>query len=386
MKSDKKLDLLLKQALSPEEEPNDWLNQRILRRAKETENMKKTYKKRIPAAAMVTVLTLCVGSATAFAAWKYMSPDKVAEVTEDKGLAAAFQGKDAITINETQEYGKYKITLLGVVSGKNLSQYMTADDAGKIKEDRTYVVTAIENADGTPRPATNDDAYGEEPFFVSPLIKGYNPEEYNIVTMNGGYTEIVEEGIQYRISECDNVEIFADQGLYLCVSDSSFYKQDAYKYDETTGEITRNENYDGVNALFDLPMDKSKADKAAAEEYIKELEEQKNNSETDVDAGLAEKVSEWSEEELKEKATLLEELTQVLTPDEDGYISYHYQVGENDTESDATINVAEVLGEEETGMCGFNSEKTANGETVYIETFTRNEDGTITLEVYQYSE
>ena len=45
----------------------------------------------------------------------------------------------------------------GVVSGKNLSEHTQWDDQGNIRDDRTYVVTAIENADGTPRPLVSDE-------------------------------------------------------------------------------------------------------------------------------------------------------------------------------------------------------------------------------------
>ncbi len=39
MKNDEKLDQLLEHALSPKEEPGYWLNQKILRKAKEAEAM-----------------------------------------------------------------------------------------------------------------------------------------------------------------------------------------------------------------------------------------------------------------------------------------------------------------------------------------------------------
>lgn len=279
MKNDKDLEQLLQQALSPEEEPEYWLNQKILRKAKETEMMNKTYKKRMPAAVLATIVVLSVSSLTVVAAWKYLTPDKVAEEVKDSGLAAAFQSQDAISINESQEYGNYKITLLGIVSGKNLSQYVASDGAGNIRDDRTYVVTAIENADGSPRPETSDESYREEPFFVSPLIKGQNPGIFNAVTMSGGYSEFVQDGIQYRVTETDNVEIFADRTLYLSVNSGIFFDSDAYQFEETTGEITRNENYDGVNALFRLPLDATKADKERADAYIRQLEEELGGTE-----------------------------------------------------------------------------------------------------------
>lgn len=399
MKHETDMDQLLRQALSPEKEPDYWLNQRILRKAKETEEMSRKYNKRIPVTALAAVLVLSVGSATAVAAWKYLTPDKVAEVVEDQSLAAAFQSKDAIAINESQEYGDYKITLLGVVSGKNLSQYVSKDDAGNIRDDRTYVVTAIENADGTPRPATRDDDYGKDPFFVSPLIKGQDPSQFNIITMGGGYMEIVQDGIQYRIAESDNVEIFADQTLYLCVNSGTFYDRNAYQFDEKTGEITRNESYEGVNALFRLPLDESKADQEAAKAYIQELKEglqedqaesekgQEKNAaeEADFISQAAEEIEEWKEADFEKNAVLLEELTQTLTPDADDCISYAYDIGENGQSYEATVSLKGMFEEDQVGMS--KQRNIMGGSTqdeVYIETFTQNEDGTVTLKIFQY--
>ena len=68
--------------------------------------------------------------------------------------------------------------------------------------------------------------------------------------------------------------MFADRTLYLAVNDGTFFAPDAYCFDEATGEITRNEGYEGVNALFLLPLDKGKADKEKAEAYLKQLEEE----------------------------------------------------------------------------------------------------------------
>ncbi|HAB61689.1 MAG TPA: hypothetical protein DCE48_13520 [Lachnospiraceae bacterium] len=121
-------------------------------------------------------------------------------------------------------------------------------------------------------PSTSDENYGQEPFFVSPLIKGLKPWQYNIATMNGGYQDFVEDGIMYRLMECNNVEMFADRGIYLCVSDTTFYSVDAYDYDELTGEIAPNSEYAGINVLFDLPIDISKANREKADAYINEME------------------------------------------------------------------------------------------------------------------
>lgn len=277
------MDELLRNALSSKTEPQERLNQDIIRKiqGKERQTMSKKNRLKVPAVAALAILVLTAVSVTGYAAWKYLTPHQVAEVAEDEGLAAAFQSEEAVVVNETQENGSYRITLLGIVSGKNLSKYLIEDEAGNISEDRTYVVTAIENADGTPRPNTSDDNYGEDPFFVSPLIQGLNPAFYNIVTMGGAYFEMVQDGIQYRIAECDNVEKFADRPVYLCVSDGTFYNNEAYRYDENSGEISRNESYAGVNALFVLPLDEGKANKEEAEAYLKSLEGELNGEKDD---------------------------------------------------------------------------------------------------------
>lgn len=266
-----KLDELLKYALAPTEDAEYWLNQKILSRVEEKQNMKRKQKyfRSIPAAVLAAVLAVGVTSMTAFAAWKYLSAQEVTEKTGDVTLAEAFWGEGAISINESQSFGGYRVTLMGMVSGENLSSYYHFDGAGNsFLTDRTYVVVSIENGDGTPMPATWEDAYGEQDFFVSTLINGLNPSWYNVASMNGNATELWDNGVLYRLVECDNVEIFADRGLYLCVCDGSFYNQSAYQYDTETGKITRNEDYSGMNALFELPVDEAKADPEKAAEYL----------------------------------------------------------------------------------------------------------------------
>lgn len=51
--------------------------------------------------------------------------------------------------------------------------------------------------------------------FISPYIKGENPALVNAFTLNGSYCETVQDGILYRILECDTIEMFADRGVYL---------------------------------------------------------------------------------------------------------------------------------------------------------------------------
>lgn len=389
MKHNKELDQILQEALSPDKEPSEWLNQKILRRAKETNNMNKKLKRRVPAAAFVTAIALSIGSVSVLAAWNYLAPDKVAEIMENEGLMAAFKSKDAVTINESQTCGDLKITLLGMVSGKNLSKYVSEDE---LDENKTYVVTAFENTDGTPMDFEKADV------IVSPLVKGLKPWQFNIFFLGGGAesAKAQEEKVVYRITECDSVEMFADKGVYISVSDGA-PSSDAYQFNEKTGEITRNESYKGVNALFNLPIDESKADPKAAEKYLKEREEE-ITTEYEIDdeadtskSTLMEKVLKWSGKEVEKNAKLLEQFTQTLTPDKDGIVTTSaYELKVNGSEigvGEGEFSAKEYFKGKKVGDTVL--EGVINGETdqdLYIQTFTLNEDGTVTLKVYHYSE
>lgn len=318
-------DEVLKQALTPNVEPDFWLNQKILRQVREEKRVEKKKYKRIPAVVLTAALVLGVGSMTTVAAWKYLMPNEVAEKVRDEKLAEAFMSEDAVFVNETQSYGGYHVTFLGIVSGEALTEQIQVTN-GSLRADQSHIVVAIENADGTPMPDTSEDAFGELEFLVSPFIKGYNPVDYNAFFFGGGHTDIVEDGVLYRIMECDNVEIFADQGLYLGVIDNTFYQREAYLYDEVTGEITRNEAYDGLNALFQLPIDVAKADPVAAKAYMETLFDENEDDWSDVEKTTEElEVEEWiaklTPENIEELAVLVEHTVQVLTVDENGMLN-----------------------------------------------------------------
>lgn len=260
---------LLKQALASEAEPGENLNQSIIIQLKESSQMKPKYRKRLSTGLLAAVLLLVL-SVSAYAATQLLSAKQVAETFGDQLLANAFESKNAILINESTASGDYHFTLHGLVTGAGLSEFPHSSE--NLYPDRTYAVVSIARQDGKPMPNTNDPNYGEDPFFVSPLIKGQKPWLVNIVTMNGAYSENVIDGVMYRIIECSQVEMFADRGVYLAISSgSAFYSNEAFIYDEMTGEIKAREDYPGASVLFDVPLDAAKADPAKADAYLDAL-------------------------------------------------------------------------------------------------------------------
>lgn len=325
---------LLKQALTPMIEPSEHLNNQIINEWEQRAMRRtKTKKRNRFSIALVAVLIAVATSITAIAATHLLDSRKMAERLNDHMLADAFADEQAIVVNESIVSGDYRFTLLGIVSGNGISEF--AGSAHDVHPDRTYAVVSIEKQDGSEMPSTQDEAYGQTPFFVSPLIKGQKPWQVNIVTMNGAYNEIVENGIMYRLIELDAINKFADRGVYLAISTSSFYDTNAFHYDEKTGEITPNENYDGANALFELPLDASKANPEEAEQYLQQLltpddsstsvqAEQNENTEAKLTDELGRKTMEEWEQHAAEGVVIPESIKEV-TYLEDNMIYYGYE-------------------------------------------------------------
>jgi len=345
MNESDKWDRMLRQALAADEEPGERLNESLIQRYKERTGMKRGIRKKWSAGALAAVLALAV-SVTAYAATQVFSSKEVAERLGEKALAGAFDSADAIEIGRTETSGGYEVTLHGIVSGAGLREI---DGPSGISPDRTYAVVSIARQDGSPMPDTSDSEYGQDPFFVSPLVKGLKPWQVNIFTMNGGHAEFVENGVAYRLIECDGVEMFADRGVYLAVSSgSSFFRKEAFAYDERTGEIAPNRDYPGAALLFDLPLDQAKADPAKAETYLRELlkepssdaapkatgeekpvaagdgagSDQPPDSTGDAEADLAKQI-EWLHSRIPE-GTVIEESVQEVGYDDKGNALYDY--------------------------------------------------------------
>lgn len=375
----------LKEAMRPSEEPDFWLNQKIMKRNLEVKKMRKNTWKRT-AVTFGAVGLLLTGSVGATAALRYFSADQVATETENNKLAAAFDSKGAIDIDETQQTGGYDITLLGMVSGKNLSDYESYAN-GELQADRTYAVVAIANADGTKMQEKDKDGYNvgyTDKFFVSPFIEGYNPNRYNAYTFNGGVTYFVKDGVLYWLLDTDNIEMFANHTIYLGVTENLGAIGEAYTYQEDSGKIEKNKDYSGVNALFTLPIDKSKASEEEAKKYMDSLLNDEEADDTE-EAGDVQQMKDDEEffssltlDNIEEYAIKEESTVKTLKPDKDGYITWNYEVknisgGGSFLVEDASYEVGKLY------VFG-HGERTKDD---IVEALVYNEDGTFTLAAYR---
>lgn len=379
------VDEIMKKALISDAEPDVQVNRRIMQNWKESAEMKRNAVRKIYMAAAAAACVLLV-TVTAGAAARYLRTDEVAERTENATIADAFKGENATEINESGEAGDYRFTLMGITTADRLSQL---DESGpSLTAGSTYVVMAVERLDGTPMPSTQEEAYNDLELFISPLIQGLTPWQYNMASMGGEHTTFVEDGVLYRVIGCDDVSMFADRKLYLCVIDDTFYDTNAYHYDEATGLIARNESYQGINLLFELPIDSTKADPDGAAQYLKELEaswepeETPDESTTSSDSDTAKMVQElWdNEEEVLKDAVLMEEYTRTVTA-KDGVYAYSFG-----TESEMWSMLFYETGLKDgkdylISNTGFN-EQTGQSEGIYIIVLNKTGDNTAEIRVY----
>ncbi|MBR2045975.1 MAG: DUF4179 domain-containing protein [Agathobacter sp.] len=374
------MDNLIKIALSEKESPNPDLNRQILLKAKEHHQMK-TYKIKKSIATAACICLAMVGSISAYAAYRYLSPSQVADrIFDNKEIGEAFASKDAIIINETQTTNGYNVTLLGLVTGENLRTHIPEETSNTLVTTNTYAVVAIEKADGSEM-----DYQG---FCVSPLINGVDFMIANNASMNTLLSYFEQDGILYHLIECDNLEIFAGRGVQLGIVDNFGNETQAFYMDETTGVYHKQNGYEKTNALFTLPLDESKADEIAATAYIESLMDESEETTPSnnhymwevslfIRSITPENIDEYFERDTNTELTAI--------PDETGWIDFGTRYNaEQDYMYEAYSGYLEYLIDdtEDFSVRGYGLVDN-DLSTVSIRTIWRNEDGSFTHVIYR---
>ena len=162
-----------------QERTADLLRNRARELEKERTNMTFNRTKRIAVLAAACIALLAVSVS---AAMLWLTPAQVAEEHNQPLLAEAFSGPDAIAINETVESGDFAITLLGLVSGRNLD-VLNPD----LEKDHTYSVLALRRLDGTP---LENQTFDFSRYTMTPLAAGCSPMAVNNWTLGAFASEI----------------------------------------------------------------------------------------------------------------------------------------------------------------------------------------------------
>ena len=215
---------------------------------------KKGFVKAVTIAAAVALLTI-----SAYAASRWLSPAQVADMNGNAALAQAFESEDAIKLNQSVQTENFCVTLAGLVSGENLSELSDQADQA-----RTYAVMILESLDGT---ALNVENFPLGQYTFTPLVAGFTPWSVNSWTLDTGVSLLEQDGVLYYLLDVQNLEMFADHTVYVAFYQGASPSLDYFVMAED-GTISFAEKFEGPRALFTLPLEQSKADPAAVEQFM----------------------------------------------------------------------------------------------------------------------
>lgn len=277
--------------------------------------------RRMVSVAAILAICLVVGSATVYAIERILSGEQVFKVfyqedgtnkEEINNIASKFNKKESDV--KVVKCNGYTITYLGLVTSKDVLDKNLNDD---MKEEVTYLAAAVEKNDGY---AENVGEMKEQ-FVISPFIQGYEPWVINSFSLGSDSQCKLIDNVYYIIMKYDtNIEVFADKNMFIGVFDSRS-PADGFGYKlDSEGNIIRDKKCKSLNALFQIHLDKNKANSAKAEEIIKHIteyeEEYKGN----------ENITAVTQDELKklcEESELIEKDV-VLEKDDEGIVRYGY--------------------------------------------------------------
>jgi len=260
----KKDDLIYTAFREKETLPPSWETRAMALIAERRNQVKKSAFARILSHRMAAVglALLLIMPAAVYAGFQLLGAEDVAQLMDNAALAEAFdcQERDVVTVVD----GNYTISLLGIISEETAENY---DSAASSDKGSTYAAVAVQRTDGQPI-----ETYDDAEFYISPLIEGLNPKEWNIAAFGNSCSKILRDGVLYVIAEWDDFAVFGDRQLYVAVIEDALAPMpEAVCYDETTGQISANSAYDKANVIFSVESDVKKADSAAAEKKIQEI-------------------------------------------------------------------------------------------------------------------
>lgn len=226
-------------------------------------NKRKTLKIAIAVAVAAIMMT-----GTAFALSFLLTPKEVAEQVGQNAIAAAFESEDAILINETVSAGGYNFTLMGIASGTRLDAFNDMP----VESSRSYIVLAIERADGTAIQSEDEllTVDGNQMISISPFVSGWQPHLVNAWSLGTSANGLTRDGIRYYLYDCASLEMFADHTVYLGIYEGFAPTNNIIVMAEN-GDIVYAEGYNGIKAMFTLPLDPADADPEKVEALLNEL-------------------------------------------------------------------------------------------------------------------
>lgn len=236
---------------------------------------------------------------SAFAIGGFLAPEEVARELQDASLETAFAGSDAVPVGETQRVGDYDVTLEGLVTGENLSDWIDNYDRSA-----TYAVVGLRRADGTPLTeemlaAMRDKRYaagemiGADEYYwpdgakvlsnretlsaedtdlelvtCHALVQGLEGSVLSDYATDGAScTSVLIDGAYYLVAAVNDLSVFADRPVYLAVYEGVDEPASVLQ-ENPDGSFSYRDGHGG--ALFKLPLDPADADPEKAAQIAAE--------------------------------------------------------------------------------------------------------------------
>lgn len=225
----------------------------LLLQAKREANLMSEKRKPFKIAVLVAAAVLLLSFST-FAVVSLLSASQVAQSVGEKELAQVFVEKDFTPQTVTGEV--YSVTSLGMAPGKNIYEL----EGAQINENRSYAVWAVYRNDSEPLSLIDGS-----PIQVAPVIDGYRPSLLWEAGM--GATGMEKDGVLYYLFDYTDLEAFADKKVSLMAFEGNFPTADILTSD-VNGKVVYADTYNGFKGVFELELDKSKADPEKAQEIL----------------------------------------------------------------------------------------------------------------------
>lgn len=210
------------------------------------------------AAAVAVVAVLGTGTTYAYKHVRQVKngEEVISQLAQKNELAEKFGKKDQDVV--VKESDGYKVTYLGYVSSDKIIDKEILQKFQQIPKAQTYIVTAIEQIDG------KTDKLNDANFTTVPLIEGYIPWQFSGSRLGLAAEVFYVDGIAYYITTMNfDLDVFADSKIYMEVSENAGFGYDLGK----DGSFER-KNVKGLEILFEINTDKSKADKEKAQKIV----------------------------------------------------------------------------------------------------------------------
>ena len=236
---------------------------------------------------------------SAFAIGGFLAPEEVARELQDASLETAFAGSDAVPVGETQRVGDYDVTLEGLVTGENLSDWIDDYDRSA-----TYAVVGLRRADGTPltdemlaamrdkRYAAGETIRADEYYWPDgakvlsnretlsaedtdlelvtchALVQGFEGSVLSGYAADGAScTSVLIDGAYYLVAAVNDLSVLADRSVYLAVYEGVDEPASVLQ-ENPDGSFSYRDGHGG--ALFELPLDSADADPEKAAQIVTE--------------------------------------------------------------------------------------------------------------------